>query len=277
MKSLLKICVNVLIGIKKKLFALKNNPLEKIGINWWQVRLLKNLPENQLNDITLWGHSFTCFGKHELIHGIGEIFLDEIYKTELPSNAKIIDCGAHIGISVLYFKKICPSASIIAFEPDEKNFELLQKNVSSYKLKDVTLLQEAVWTETKEISFHSDGSMSSKINLDSQEDALSKVKAVRLHDIIDSEINFLKLDIEGAEYDVLKDIAPKLHLISNLFIEYHGKFNQNPELIEILEILQDAKYLFYIKEASNVYKTPFLRENNASNYDVQLNIFAFRH
>ena len=41
----------------------------------------------------------------------------------------------------------------------------------------------------------------------------------------------MKLDIEGAEYKVLKDIADNLGNVNNMFIEYHGTFDQNNELI----------------------------------------------
>ncbi len=56
-----------------------------------------------------------------------EIFIEDIYDQQLPENAYILDCGAHIGLSVIYLKSICPSANIICFEPDNKNFELTSK------------------------------------------------------------------------------------------------------------------------------------------------------
>jgi len=95
--------------------------------------------------------------------------------------------------------------------------------------------------------------------------------------MINERIGFLKLDIEGAEYEVLKDIEDKLFLIDNIFIEYHGSFEQNSELINILLILRSSQFKFYIKEATPVYNTPFHRKISAPPYDVQLNIFAFKN
>ena len=70
-----------------------------------------------------------------ILHGVKEIFIEDVYYQQLPENAYILDCGAHIGLSVIYLKSICPSANIICFEPDNKNFELLQKNIASHNSK----------------------------------------------------------------------------------------------------------------------------------------------
>ena len=97
------------------------------------------------------------------MHGLNEIFIDEIYKIKLPPNARIIDCGAHIGLSVIYFKRICPTSFITAFEPDEQNFNLLKQNIQSFQLESVDLRKEAVWVANTELNFSNEGSMASKI------------------------------------------------------------------------------------------------------------------
>jgi hypothetical protein len=89
-------------------------------------------------------------------------------------------------------------------------------------------------------------------------------------------VDFLKLDIEGAEYKVLKDITENLHYVTNMFVEYHGTFPQNNELVEIFEIISKAGFRFYIKEAANNYPYPFLPKPRKLDYDVQLNIFCFK-
>ena len=70
-----------------------------------------------------------------------------MYKQELPPKPFIIDCGANIGLSVIYLKNLYPDAEIVAFEPDEQNFQLLQKNIASFGFKNVEARKEAVWTE----------------------------------------------------------------------------------------------------------------------------------
>ena len=56
----------------------------------------------------------------------------------------ILDCGSHIGVTVLYFKKLYPEARIIAFDPNPRTFELLKLNVDQNGLKNVELMNVAI-------------------------------------------------------------------------------------------------------------------------------------
>lgn len=259
-------------SVSKKIFY---NPYRKIGVSWLTIRSFKYFSRPGLQTHVLFKHPTYFFEIPEYFHGLREIFVDEVYKQVLPDNAYVVDCGAHIGLSVLYIKKICPSAHVIAFEPDKRNFDLLQKNVESHGLQNVELKNEAVWNRDTFLDFMQDGNMSSKI-VQPEEVAAVKVRAVRLKKIINRKIDFLKIDIEGAEYAVIKDISDNLRYVNNFFIEYHGTFQQNNELSEILVILVNNGFHFYIKEAAPVYKYPFYTHDSVKDYDVQLNIFAFR-
>jgi FkbM family methyltransferase len=180
-------------------------------------------------------------------------------------------------MSVIYLKQQFPLAEIVAFEPDETNFELLTKNVASFGYSGVDLHKEAVWNENTILLFSNESSMGSKIELDNTENT-KEVKAVRLKDFLNREVDFLKIDIEGAEYAVLTDIGEDLKYVKNMFLEYHGTFDQNKELVEIINIVKTAGFHFYIKEAAPIYPTPFYRTKNPNtSYDVQLNIFCFRN
>jgi len=67
-----------------------------------------------------------------------------------------------------------------------------------------------------------------------------------------------------------------LQFVQMLFVEYHGNFNQNNELNEILFLITESGFMYYIKEASLNYKTPFFRETKFFQFDLQLNIFCFK-
>jgi FkbM family methyltransferase len=256
---------------------MSSNPFAKADLNWFKIKYLKHASPDKLRVYSYKGQQLYYLKPSELLHGLNEIFVDEVYKLHLNDRPIIIDCGANIGMSVIYLKERFPNAKVIAFEPDNANFELLNKNVSSFGLQDVSIRKEAVWIENTELSFESDGTMGSKIST-AESNSLTRVKAVRLKDLIAYTVDFLKLDIEGAEYEVLKDIAPVLHYVSNMFLEYHGKFSDNSKLVEILQIIETAGFTFYIKEAATVYANPFdeiLKQSNKT-YDVQLNIFCLR-
>lgn len=261
----------------RKLKAIFNNPYSSFGITWPQVKKLRNSSSGSTNQMFLFGKPFYFGSGNEVLHALDEIFIDEYYKIDFGTRSPyIIDCGAHIGMSVLYCKQQYPESKIIAFEPDSGNYELLSKNISSFECKDVDLRKEAVWIENTTLNFAGTGSMSSRIEENANNNSTS-VKAIRLKDILVEKVNFLKLDIEGAEYKVIIDIREKLHLIEYLFIEYHGSFLQNSELNEILQIVTEAGYKYYIKEAAESYHTPFSRKGQKPDYDLQLNIFCFRN
>jgi FkbM family methyltransferase len=252
----------------------KNN-YSQAGISWLKLQQIKFQLNSQSRSVKLFGGSIYFTTPLEFLHGIREIFIDGIYRQSLRSEPLIFDCGANIGLSVIYMKQLYPGATIVAFEPDDRNFELLQKNVLSLNYKNVSLRKEAVWIENTELQFADTGSMSSRIEQGST-GKTKAVKAIRLKELMTGPVDFLKLDIEGAEYEVLKDIKDKLSLVKNMFLEYHGNFDQSAELSQMFGWLTENGFSYYIKEASNVYHTPFERGRRVSGYDVQLNIFCFR-
>jgi FkbM family methyltransferase len=171
-------------------------------------------------------------------------------------------------------KRQYPGAEIVAFEPDPRNFELLTKNIEATGYTNINLRKEAVWIENSLIHFSSSGTTDSHISL--KNEGSVEVKAVRLKDFFTRKIDFLKIDIEGAEYEVIKDIEEKLDLVDNMFVEYHGSFEENDQLVNMLKIISDKGFHFYFREAISVYKHPFLQPVKRPLFDVQLNIFCFR-
>lgn len=262
-------------GIQHRIKKYLHNKYSEVNINWFYLKYLKHLPQGKVRIHNLFNNKTKFYNGPEYLHGINEIFVEEVYKQQLPSNALILDCGAHIGLSIIYLKRLCPTAKIIAFEPDNDNFQLLNSNIVSHKFMNVTLLNKAVWVENTLISFKSEGNMGSKIELDNNN--ANKIEAIRLKDYLNKKVDFLKLDIEGVEYAVLKDIQDNLDNVDRMFVEYHGSFSQNNELCEMLNIIERKGFKFYIKEAANLYNHPFiLKKAGSSNYDVQLNIFCFK-
>lgn len=267
---------NVKTGLQKKLKSVFDNPYEGLNINWFKLKYYKHLPPGKIRSHKLFDHELYFYSAPELLHGLKEIFVEHIYRQTLPENAYILDCGANIGMSVIYMKKLFPDAEIVAFEPDEVNFDLLSKNVNSFNYSKVSLRKEAVWNESTTLLFSNESSMGSKVETSGAGNTI-KVAAVRLKDFIDRRVDFLKIDIEGAESVVLVDIAESLHFVKNMFLEYHGTFSQNAELVQMINIISDAGFNFYIKEAAPIYPTPFTRVKNPNtDYDVQLNIFCFK-
>jgi len=268
---------NLLRGISNRIKPRLSKQNTKANLNWFSEKYLKHAPSGIIRTYNFKNSRIYYSNPPEFLHTLKEIFVHEIYKAFYPTGSYIIDCGANIGLSTIYFKEQCSDAEIIAFEPDTKNFELLSKNIASLNLTNITIRKEAVWIDDTEIDFSDEGTMGSKIELNSVKKT-NPVKAIKLKNLLFKKVNFLKLDIEGAEYLVIKDIAPELQKVENLFIEYHGKFNQINELTDIFIIIQQAGFHYYIKEAANIYESPFMAKKMEVPplYDIQLNIFCFR-
>ncbi|HKU61134.1 MAG TPA: FkbM family methyltransferase [Gemmatimonadales bacterium] len=161
-----------------------------------------------------------------------EIFEGGEYDFPCSTDAPVIlDCGSHIGLSVAWFKRRFPRARITAFEPDPRNFELLQANVAANGLQEVELLNVALAAERGTARFYgqfkAEEPMSSSHSL--MEDWGTQrtkswilVQTVPLSDYITGPVDYLKLDIEGMETEVLRSIASRLHLVKALGLEFHG-------------------------------------------------------
>ena len=206
-----------------------------------------------------------------------EIFDLEIYTFLSKKNSPyIIDCGANIGLSIIYFKKIFPDAEIIGFEPDGKVFDALEFNVKSFSLTDVTLIKKACWDEETILKFYSEGADGGRTAMDSDKDGIIEVETVRLRDFLNKKVDFLKIDIEGAEINVLKDSSDLLHYVDNLFVEYHSFVGMEQELPELLQIIKNAGFRTHITAPGLTSPHPFINLTVSSKMDNQLNIYCFR-
>ena len=235
------------------------------------------LPPGIKGGIDIYGHRFYFHDAISFYVSHREILLEEIYKFK-PDSEKplIIDCGANMGVSILYFARTYPSAKIIAFEPEKEIFDVLQKNTYSYTLRNVELHNKAVWNSETELEFTTDHGMGGSVtNMYSNQTAV-KVQAIRLADYLQQRVDFLKLDIEGAEYPVLKDCEPFLKNVKHIFVEYHSFINQEQKLEEILAMLKNAGFRYHLKQSFSRQK-PFVDTTlSCENMDMAITIFAYR-
>jgi FkbM family methyltransferase len=205
-----------------------------------------------------------------------EIFFDKVYA--FPSatpRPMIIDGGANIGLATLFFKRIYPQSRIIAFEADPGIFALLERNMASFRLADVQLVNAALWDSETLLPFASEGGASGHIASSGEAAQSTRVQAVRLKPWLQENVDFLKLDIEGAEYEVLEDCREELRNVRNLFVEYHSPAGSEQKLSRILEILSQAGFRYHIHEAFTSPQ-PFLNRQLVGRMDLQLNISALR-
>ena len=273
--------IELVIGIRKRLDIFFYRPLSKFDISWFQEKLLKHA-NSGIEYSHLYKNRYKIIFKDPkaFLYSVKELFVEEIYKFKAKNDTPfIIDCGSYIGTSILFFKTQYPNSKILAFEPDNSNFKLLNKNINNWDLTNIEIQNAAIWIDNLGVNFIADGNMASKIDESNNttQSENQKTKSVRLKDLLTEKVDFLKIDIEGAEYEVLIDCENNLSFVENLFIEYHGNYNEMHKLNKILNILIENNFKYYIKEAGVTYEHPFYDRENIYDFDVQLNIFAFKN
>ena len=251
---------------------------EKIGINRKELKRLRSLPRFTRDRTLIFERELNFVDCPTFLSSLKEIFIDEIYKFHSgKAIINIIDCGANIGLATLYFKKLFANAHIVAFEPDPNIFRVLEQNISSFGYQNVLLKNEAVSNSNSVISFHLEGGHSGMIVDHENAENVIQIKSKRLNDVLEQyqRITFLKMDIEGHEVNVITDIANSLHKVDYLFLEYHSFINSDQKLQQILAIITEAGFRYYIKEAFNK-RFPFIEKEIFLKMDLLLNIFCYR-
>ena len=152
-----------------------------------------------------------------------EIMNNHIYQFQNENVMPIIlDFGANIGVSVAYFKQLYPQCKIEAYEADPQIFYYLKKNIQQNLLENVVLHNQAVWIQNGKISFSADGADGGKITNSNESGKM--IDCVDVLDIIQhyKQIDMLKMDVEGAEFQILKRLDNHISHVKHCFIEYHS-------------------------------------------------------
>jgi len=177
------------------------------------------------------------------------VWLIEEYKRkkfDIKPNDVIIDIGAHIGLFTIYASQFSKNGEIYSFEPMKENFELLNKNIISNNLKKVKIFNLAVSNSNSSVTLfiNNDESGHSMFSQSSQNLMVNSISLKRIFDENQIEFcNFLKLDCEGAEYEIIKNLPLSyFEKIDKMIIEYHMA-DSNPELlIELKKILTSQNF-----------------------------------
>lgn len=146
----------------------------------------------------------------------------------------IIDVGAHIGSASLYFHRRAPQAQVFAFEPSPANFSILQRNVQRNGLEDaIHTIESGVGGTAGPRTLYLMKSTGGNSLYEYEDDgtpitiAMTTLPQVFAHQRID-RCNLLKLDCEGAEYEILYSCPPQLlRRIDCIVLEYH-RYDSRP-------------------------------------------------
>jgi len=183
------------------------------------------------------------------VWSVKETFLDRFYEkygTELGDGWKIVDIGAGIGEFTLFALLGHPQNFVYAFEPYPRSFDLLSGNLAANGIANAQIFSEAIGAETGTLALDLSSGEPLQIQSLSLDTVLTQgevlnVRSLSLEDAFNrlglERCDLLKLDCEGAEYDILfHTSASILRRIDRIVMEYHDNLTAIPhqDLVKFL-------------------------------------------
>jgi len=190
----------------------------------------------------------------------------KIVKSQINKGDIVVDVGASIGYySLILARAVGKEGHVFAFEPRPERFELLKKNVEINGYHNVTIEQMAVLDQNGETDFYYSKNQKTGFKLEvskKEKEMISEkatAKTVRLEDYfkergIENKIKFIKSDVDGPEFAVLKSAGCILENKDlKVFFEWDYKYmnivGDDPE--EILDLLYKNNFKIYSPDFKN--------------------------
>jgi FkbM family methyltransferase len=251
--------IDVLYKLLRKLTNINSLEVdEKLKIElklaWFKITFFKKY-DSKNNVVSVLDYKIKFLDYNLFRYLFNEIFLSKEYFFESKKDdPSIIDCGSNIGMSILYFKMLYPNAKIMAFEPGEETYACIEENIQMNNLNSIDIYNVALAKTEGTIDFFYDKSDVGSLMMSAVEERMPKekriVKSVCLSSYINHDIDFMKMDIEGAEMEVMEDLYnnKKLQYIQQMVIEYHHHINEGVDCFsKILQILEDSQFGYHIE------------------------------
>ena len=175
---------------------------------------------------------------------IDEIWKHGVYNTEIKRGDIVIDLGANIGSFTIFAAKKSVNGKVLAFEPEYSNYQQLVKNVNLNKLTNTFCYRLGIAHKKCTLPlFLSDINKGASSIYESSTKKIEKINCVSLKSIFKlgniKKIDLLKMDIEGAEYDILFSTPEYVfQRINSIILEFHDFLNikyNHKKLITFLE------------------------------------------
>ena len=191
---------------------------------------------------------------------------------QVKPNDVIIDAGAFHGILSLVYSKKALGGKVYSFEPDYLNLKRLKKNLSlNDNPKNIHVIEKALWYEESLIKFYQDGSVASSTFYKAENAIEKKIEALSLdvfvHMFKISELNFIKMDVEGAELSILKGakeilsrFKPNLSIASYHVVDGALTYKSVEEFFQHIDF--PYKTIFYTDGEIITYAGPAVQDIN---------------
>jgi FkbM family methyltransferase len=238
----LRILLRIVLGKKRRDRLYVERELD-FGVFWY--KFFKTMRKGNASKllkfhVSKYGYEFYCrLNKDDF--KLMALHEDEIVDQFDPKPGNtVIDVGAHIGLyTLIAAKKVGPSGKVIAIEPDPENCNLLKRNVELNRLTNVTILECAAFSSNSKLKLYLPGKergftkLSTIMANRAVTENFLEIDATTLDHLMlmqgIAEVNWIKIDVEGAELEVLKGAIVTLSVSNNiaLLIEVHNVNNMD--------------------------------------------------
>jgi len=198
------------------------------GLQFWRALHVARSCRGHLKTLSLPSplSSITVRGGTSDWHVVNQIFVQEHYHFPSVHHGPklILDCGANIGASALYFHSQFPKAIIYAIEPDESNFDLLTRNTK--EIANIRGVNAAVWGDDVAVEIVDPATPPSERSVRAARNSDSALAGHTVETLLASSgfdrIGLLKLDVQGAEREIFSsDHLEWLGRTDVIMIELH--------------------------------------------------------
>lgn len=171
-----------------------------------------------------------------------------------PNEGEVfVDAGSYDGRTSIEFAKWCNSSyeSIIAFEPIAEQCEVIENNFKNAGIKKAEIINKALWNKEEKLEFSHNGTASRITRKNGW-----KINCIDIDSVIDKRVTFIKMDVEGSEYnaligakDTIRKCKPRLAI---------SVYHKPKDIVEIPLLLTDMVPEYKLKlrhYSTNVYET----------------------
>ena len=193
------------------------------------------------------------------VSGIVSIFKQEQYsnyenKVFVEENDIVLDCGGCWGETALYFAEKAKNGRVLSFEFIKSNIDIFEKNISLNNIDNIEIITNPLWSKDNLEFFYNDNGPASQVSIEKTENLDESIKSTTIDKIVSlkklNSVDFIKMDIEGAELEALKgaentirNYKPKLAI---------SLYHRNLDFYSIPKFINDLElgYKFYIGHAT---------------------------
>lgn len=189
-----------------------------------------------------------------------EIFGEDCYNIDLPFEPKfIIDAGANIGLSTVYFANRYPNAAIVAIEPEGNNYQLLKRNAGHYP--GIETIHSAIWKNNANLEIRDKGyGLRGFVVEEVKEASDNSFVAMSINEIVGERdwVDVFKMDIEGSEkYLFQENYEAWLPKVKCLIIELHDDMVEDSSAT-VFKVMETYNFTYFKKEENWI----FMNSNN---------------